>query len=246
MLANIEAQTLLLLGGPEVDAARRTMAELDRTSRRPRHLAGTISGLDVRYGQACPGEHPLVGRRMPPVEIETALGSTKVPNLLRAGRGLFLDLSGGTAAASDAALPDDLERVNAQGHPDGLMPDLGQVLVRPDGHVAWVAGGAMALSSALQTWFCPPRTEGKGSASPLATAQIQHTTSIKEERGCHAHKDSGKRSDHERDQGPDLRRRDPRFGTGRFGDRLDPGPSRRQGHARRRRPRTRASRSGSR
>ena len=105
-LDNIEAQTLLLLGGREVDAARRVMAELIALPSVRDNLAATISGLDVRYGQACPGEHPLVGRRLPPVEVETESGRTKVTELLRKGRGLLLDLSGGTPPALDDALPD--------------------------------------------------------------------------------------------------------------------------------------------
>jgi 2-polyprenyl-6-methoxyphenol hydroxylase-like FAD-dependent oxidoreductase len=182
-LDNIEAQTLLLLGGREVDAARRTMAELIALPSVRDTLAATISGLDIRYGEACPDEHPLVGRRVPPVEIETALGRTKVTELLRTGRGLLLDLSGGTEAALDEALPVNLERVNAKGISDGPLAGVRRLLVRPDGHVAWVAGGAIELSSALQTWFCPAQGVRKGSASPRATAQIQHLTSIKKERG---------------------------------------------------------------
>ncbi len=182
-LDNIEAQTLLLLGGREVDAARRTMAELIALPSVRDNLAATISGLDVRYGQACPGDHPLVGKRLPPVEIETESGSTKVAELLRTGRGLLLDLSGGTPSALDDALSASVERVSAKCISDGPLAGLRRTLVRPDGHVAWVDGGPMELSSALQTWFCPSHAVQKGSAPPRATAQIRHTTSIKKERG---------------------------------------------------------------
>ena len=182
-LDNIEAQTLLLLGGREVDAARRTMAELIALPSVRDKLAATISGLDVRYGEVSPGEHPLVGRRVPPVEVETESGRTTVTAPLRNGRGLLLDLSARTQAALDEALPDTVERVIAKSISDGPLADVRRLLVRPDGHVAWVDGGAMELTTALQTWFCPPQAARKGSAPPRATAQIRHTTSIKKERG---------------------------------------------------------------
>jgi 2-polyprenyl-6-methoxyphenol hydroxylase-like FAD-dependent oxidoreductase len=150
-LDNIEAQTLLLLGGREVDAPRRTMAELIALPSVRDALAATISGLDVRYGEARPDAHPLVGRRMPPVAIETEHGSTNVTHLLRAGRGLLLDLSGGTEAAFDKALPDNFQRVDAKVISDGPLAGVRRVLVRPDGHVAWVADGAVELSSARHT-----------------------------------------------------------------------------------------------
>jgi len=187
-LDNIEAQTLLLLGGREVDPARRVMAELIALPSVRDHLAATISGLGVRYGATCPGEHPLAGRRVPPVEIEMESGRTKVAALLRNGRGLLLDLSGGTQAVLDEALPDTVEQVSAKSISDGPLAGVRRLLVRPDGHVAWVAGGATELRSALHTWFCPPRAVRKGSAAPRATAQIQHGqiqhgTSIRKERG---------------------------------------------------------------
>ncbi len=187
-LDNIEAQTLLLLGGREVDAARRTMAELIALPSVRDNLAATISGLDVRYGEPSPGEHPLVGTRVPPVEVETESGWTKVAELQRTGRGLLLDLSGQTRPPLDDALPDTVERVSAKSISAGPLAGVRRLLVRPDGHVAWVDGGAMELSSALQTWFCPSQAERKaeqrkGSAPPRATAQIRHTTSIKKERG---------------------------------------------------------------
>ena len=156
-LDHIEAQTLLLLGGPEVDGARRTTAELIALPSVRDTLAATISGLDIRYGEACPDEHPLLGRRMPPVELVTTRGRTTVTELLRTGRGLLLDLSGGAAAAPDPTHPVNLERVDAVSVSDGPLKGVRQILVRPDGHVAWVAGGVVELSTALHTWFCPDR-----------------------------------------------------------------------------------------
>ena len=182
-LDNIEAQTLLLLGGREVDAARRTMAELIALPSVRDNLAATISGLDVHYGDTCPGEHPLVGSRVPPVEIETDSGRTRVTKLLRNGRGLLLDLSGGSQTAPTDAPPDTVERVGAKVIADGPLAGVRRLLVRPDGHVAWVDGGDMELSSALHTWFCPPQAARKGSASPRETAQIRHRTSNKKVRG---------------------------------------------------------------
>lgn len=181
-LDNIEAQTLLLLGGREVDAARCTMAELIVLPSVRDTLAAAISGLDVRYGEARPDTHPLVGRRLPSIEIETELGSTNVTHLLRSGRGLLLDLSSGAQAALEEALPDNLQRVSAKGISDGPLAGARRILVRPDGHVAWVAGGAVEVSSAPQTRLGPSRTTGKPPSS-RATARTHNGRASKKGRG---------------------------------------------------------------
>jgi 2-polyprenyl-6-methoxyphenol hydroxylase-like FAD-dependent oxidoreductase len=155
-LDNIEAQTQLLLGGPEVEGTRRMMAELMTLPPVRDHLAAMVSGLDVRYGEAPPDEHRLVGARVPPEDIETELGRTNVAVLLRAARGLFLDLSDRTQPPLDHALPDTVDVVHARGIHNGPLAGVQGLLVRPDGHVAWVAGGALELGSELGTWFCTP------------------------------------------------------------------------------------------
>ncbi|MGW1564415.1 SDR family oxidoreductase [Streptomyces sp. NPDC002144] len=174
VLAGIEAQTALLLGGPEVEATRSVLAELLGHERVRRHLAGTISGLDVHYGLGADG-HPLSvpagapGTRLEPTEVVTDGATTTTTALLRSGRGLLLDLSGDPArhmALSRECGPwlDRVDLVAAATGPDGLPHHADAFLVRPDGHVAWTSSaGPDGPAQALRTWFGPP-------ASALRTA----------------------------------------------------------------------------
>jgi 3-(3-hydroxy-phenyl)propionate hydroxylase len=122
-------------------------------------LAGLISGLDVRYEL---GEgHPLLGRRMPDLDLTTNDGSTRVFALLHEARPLLLDLDG-ESRLDVGPWADRVRHVRAH-HEGGLeLPVIGTVdvpeaaLVRPDGHVAWVGDGTDAgLADALATWFGP-------------------------------------------------------------------------------------------
>ncbi|MFI8996023.1 SDR family oxidoreductase [Streptomyces sp. NPDC053542] len=159
--SNIQAQALLLLGGPEVEAVRSVLAELIAQEPVRAHLAGMISGLDVRYDVGADG-HPLLGARLPHTPLLRADGSTTAAAaLLRTGRGLLLDLSG----AQDAEAPlrraaegrEDRVTVlaarlagDADGHP---LAGAGAVLVRPDGHLVWTGRTTDGLDAALYRWF---------------------------------------------------------------------------------------------
>ncbi|MFY1681789.1 SDR family oxidoreductase [Micromonospora sp. WMMD730] len=160
VLTGIEAQATLLLGGPEVEPLREVLAELSAYEPVRRHLAATISGLDVRYG-AGEDDQALLGTRLPPVTLRTAAGATTSAKLLRDGRALLLVPGAG---------PDRLARLRraargwrtrvrvvvAEAAPG--LPD--PVLVRPDGHVAWTAPqGTAGLTDALERWFGPPSSD---------------------------------------------------------------------------------------
>ncbi|REF00947.1 FAD-dependent monooxygenase [Thermomonospora umbrina] len=151
VLDNIEAQTLLLLGGAEVDATRKVLAELIDLPRARDRLAGMITGLDVRY-PAEPADHALAGLRLPPTELRTADGTTTTTTaLLRSGRGLLLDLGAGADDASPWS--DRVDVVRAEPPASGPLAGIGAVLVRPDGHVAWVSGADDGPRAALRRWF---------------------------------------------------------------------------------------------
>ncbi|GAA4136210.1 FAD-dependent monooxygenase [Actinomadura keratinilytica] len=135
VLANIRAQARILLGGPEVEPLRAVLAELIAYPRVRDRLAAAISGLDVRYA-AGPGDHPLLGVRVPPDELGAG------GRALRAARGLLLH-----PEPPDGPGPHDrVDVVRAIGRSEA-------VLVRPDGHVAWVAGSGADLDAAVRRWF---------------------------------------------------------------------------------------------
>jgi hypothetical protein len=140
VLANVEAQALLLLGDQRTDATRNMFTELLRIDTVRRHLGELVSGLDVRYDVG-PGEHPLLGARMP-----------HRAKALRSGRGVLLAPGTDEFRATAAKWSDRVDVVPAT--PDG---DAGAALVRPDGHVAWIDGTHSDLHTALDRWFGPPK-----------------------------------------------------------------------------------------
>jgi 2-polyprenyl-6-methoxyphenol hydroxylase-like FAD-dependent oxidoreductase len=122
-----------------------------------KHLAGTISGLDIHYDL---GEgHPLLGRRMPDLDLVTADGAVRVFELLRGARPVLLNL-GEPGRLALGAWADRVQLTDASYDGEWELPVLGPVsgptaaLVRPDGYVAWVGEGTDAgLTEALTTWF---------------------------------------------------------------------------------------------
>ncbi len=149
VLTNIAAQALLLFGDHQVDATREVLAELLATEPARTHLAGMISGLDVRYDVG-PGAHPLLGARLPALRLD---GDRSTFALLRPGRGVLLDLTGDPAPHETASpWADRVRTVSAIA--DG-EPGFGTALVRPDGYVAWVDGSRAELLTALERWFGP-------------------------------------------------------------------------------------------
>jgi 2-polyprenyl-6-methoxyphenol hydroxylase-like FAD-dependent oxidoreductase len=159
------------------DALRESLAELVRMDEPRRHYAAMRSGLDLRYDL---GEgHPLLGRRMPDLDLVTAVGPRRVFELLRDARPVLLNL--GTPGALDAAPWADRVRL-VDGEYGGAwdLPAAGvvaapaAVLVRPDGHVAWVGDGTHdGLAEALTTWFGPPAA-AQGSGPPARSTMPHH------------------------------------------------------------------------
>ncbi|MFD5223769.1 FAD-dependent monooxygenase [Streptomyces tendae] len=159
LLANTRAQSLLVLGGEEAEPLRGILAELIRHPEAARHLAAKVSGLDIRYDVGG-GTSALLGRRLPHLVLATAAGPTSSTALLRAGRGVLLDLDDNAVLRRRAqAWRDRVDVVTATAgavREDGPAAGTTAVLLRPDGYVAWAAPGShQQLNSALTRWFGP-------------------------------------------------------------------------------------------
>lgn len=138
-------------------AAREIIGDLLKLEEPRKHIAGMMSGLDVRYNF---GEgHPLLGRRMPDLEIATANGTRNVFSYLHNAKAVLLNFDVDTHIDIEAWL-DHVQCVDAQYSGKWELPVIGEVaaphavLVRPDGYVAWVGDGTVqGLTDALETWF---------------------------------------------------------------------------------------------
>lgn len=135
-----------------------TLGLLDVPAARHRIVA-MVAALDIHYdlGDA----HPLVGRRVPDVDLQTTDGPTRVYALLHEARPVLLDLGGG--GFDLGGWSDRVDLIVGTTGDAWVLPLLGDVeapaavLIRPDGHVAWVGDHTDAgLTAALTTWFGPP------------------------------------------------------------------------------------------
>lgn len=159
VLMNSSAQGHLYLSGPEVGPLRELFGELMRHEEVGRHLAGMVSGLDVRY-EFDSGRHPLIGRRIPPVDLVNGSGETSTFQVLHSGRGQLLcldyDARLETAAQGWSDRVDVVMAGPASADDGGLTEGTNAVLVRPDGYVAWASPGhTEELPQALHRWFGP-------------------------------------------------------------------------------------------
>jgi 3-(3-hydroxy-phenyl)propionate hydroxylase len=153
------AATALQGGGARVQALRETLTEVATMAEPRKHLAAGLLGLDIRYDL---GEgHPLLGRRMPDLDLVTADGPLRTYALLRDARPALLDL-GVPGGLEIDAWADRIRLLEAEYAGAWELPVLGgvpapsAVLVRPDGHVAWVGDGTdRGLHDALTRWLGP-------------------------------------------------------------------------------------------
>ena len=160
VLHNTMAQVALGTPDDRHQALRYSMAELLRMDEPRRHVAAMISGLDIHYEL---GEgHPLIGRRMPDLDLRTTTGPTRVFTLLHGARPVLLNF-GEPGGFDLSPWADRVRSVDARHDGAWELPVLGEVaappavLIRPDGHVAW-AGDLpdRELPRALATWFGAP------------------------------------------------------------------------------------------
>ena len=156
------AQTALQRRDDRMQALVEIVSELAGLDEPRKRLAGIISGLDIRYDL---GEgHPLLGRRMPDLDLMTAEGPLRVFELLHDAKPVLLNL-GEPDGFDIAPWAERVQRIDAKYHGRWELPVLGPVtaptavLIRPDGYAAWVGAPADPdLPDALTSWFGAPTT----------------------------------------------------------------------------------------
>ena len=157
VLRNTIAQVALFRQDERTKALRDTIAELLSMDEPRRRFAAMMSGLDIHYDL---GEgHPLLGRRMPDLDLVTPNGQLRVFTLLHDARPVLLNL-GEPGGFDITPWADRVQLIDAKNAGDWELPVLGQVatpaavLIRPDGYIAWVGDGTdTGLRDALTTWF---------------------------------------------------------------------------------------------
>jgi len=140
---------------PDVAALRDIVTELIRLPDANRYLAGLMSGLGLRYPMPHQPDDPLVGGRMPDLELTVDGRPGRVSELLHDGRGVLLSLA--ERPDLDAVrLPDGVARYSAK---TAEQFPANAVLIRPDGHIGWASRrgelGTDGLRAALRRWFTP-------------------------------------------------------------------------------------------
>ena len=160
VLRNTMAHVALSRTDARSKAMHEVVSELLRMDEPRRKFAAMMSGLDLHYDLG--DGHPLLGRRMPDLDLVTTNGSLRAFALLHQARPVLLNLdepgSFDIAGWRDRVQLVDAGYAGAWELPAlGTVPAPGAVLVRPDGYVAWVGDRSQSgLAEALTKWFGAP------------------------------------------------------------------------------------------
>jgi hypothetical protein len=153
------AQVALHRPDERTNAARDFVAELLSIDEVRKRVAAEMSGLGIHYDLG-PG-HPLLGRRMPDLDLVTANGPLRVFTLLHDARPVLLNF-GERGSLNITPWTDRVQLIDARYDGPWELPAIGAVsapsavLIRPDGYVAWVGDlTQLGLADALTTWFGP-------------------------------------------------------------------------------------------
>jgi 2-polyprenyl-6-methoxyphenol hydroxylase-like FAD-dependent oxidoreductase len=160
VLRNSLAQVALLRTDDRTEALRGVASELLGMDEPRQRLGATMAGLDIRYELG--DGHPLIGRRMPDLDVTIAGGAQHVFSLLHDARPVLLNL-GQPGTIDIASWADRVRVIDASFDGRWDLPVIGvvdapaAVLIRPDGYVAWAGEPTdPGLPEALRTWFGPP------------------------------------------------------------------------------------------
>jgi hypothetical protein len=152
VLDNTRAQLELLSIEPGAVAVRRLLTELMDFNEVNRYLIEKITAIGLRYDF---GEGPdLLGRRLPDIDLEHG----NLYGLLHNGRGLLLDRT------ERLTLDAWSDRVDYVADPIAAL-DVPSVLLRPDGHVAWIGDDQLDLDDHLSRWFGKPTSRERVAGS---------------------------------------------------------------------------------
>ncbi len=159
VLRNTMASSALRRPDDRTKALRDIMSEFLSMDEPRKRFAAVMSGLEIHYDL---GEgHPLLGRRMPDLDLVTADGPLRVYTPLHEARPVLLNF-GEPGGFDITPWADRVQRVDARYDGVWELPALGAVtahtavLIRPDGYVAWVGDQTqLGLADALTTWFGP-------------------------------------------------------------------------------------------
>jgi 3-(3-hydroxy-phenyl)propionate hydroxylase len=160
VLQNALAQTALMRGDDRTQALHGRMSELLRLDEPRKQYGAMMSGLDIHYDLGT--GHPLLGRRMPDLDVITESGHRRVFSLLHQARPVLLNF-GDPDALDITPWAERVRWLNTKYAGAWELPVLGAVqapaavLIRPDGYVAWVGDGTdHGLADALGRWFGAP------------------------------------------------------------------------------------------
>lgn len=160
VLRTTMAQVALRRPDERTKALRDTIAELLGMDEPRRRFAAMMSGLDIHYDLG--DGHPLLGRRMPDLDLVSANGPLRVFTLLHDARPVLLNL-GEPGGFDITPWANRVQSIDAKYAGTWELPAIGAVtaptavLIRPDGYVAWVGEGTqLGLADAVSTWFGPP------------------------------------------------------------------------------------------
>lgn len=176
LLRNTMALGVLERSGDRIGSLREMLSELLQADAPRKQYFAMMFGLDVHYDLG--DGHPLLGRRMPDLDLTTPHGLLRIYTLLRKARPVLLNF-GEPGFFDITPWADRVQLIDASCPGPWELPVIGAVpaptavVIRPDGYVAWVGDQTQrGLADALANWFGPPTTGQPAVSSAFRTADM--------------------------------------------------------------------------